>query len=94
MSDIVSSGSGGLRCAWEVRAGILPGRPMPEHTKRWFITSETWELENQQWSDEEFKKRFPEGSTFLRFQELAHEYAKGLNDPRYLNWVSVEWLWY
>jgi hypothetical protein len=23
----------------------------------------------------------------------VHEYAKGLSNPAYLNWVKVEWLW-
>ena len=86
MSDI-STGTGQLKCAWEVRAGVIPGHPMPEHTKRWYITSEVWHRENEM-SEQEFKAHHPDGiSTFARFCDDAHDYAKSLQDPRYLNWV-------
>jgi hypothetical protein len=90
--DTKSEGTRG-RCAWEVTAGVIPGQPMPEYTRRWFLTGETWERENAM-SDEEFKKECPDGSTFLRFRDEADDYAKHLHDPRSLNWVRVEWIWF
>ena len=32
-----------LRAAWEVRAGVIPMQAIPEHTKRFFYTSEDYE---------------------------------------------------
>jgi hypothetical protein len=94
MSDI-ASGNGPLKCAWEVRAGVVPSIPMPEYTRRWFLTSEIWNRENEM-SDEEFKANHPDGkNTYATFRDDAYEYAKGLNDSsRYLNWVEISWIWY
>lgn len=90
----VSSGTGPLKCAWEVRAGLVPNKPMPEHTRRWFLTSDVWHQENEM-SEEEFKRRHPDGkSTFTNFRDNAYAYAQQLNDPRHLNWVSIDWIWY
>ena len=84
----------GARCAWEVTAGVIPRRPMPEHTKRWGITSETWEAENAM-SDDEFKEKHPDGkSSYAKAREEAYAYAASLNDPRYLNWVRIDWIWF
>ena len=82
-----------LRCSFEVFAGIIPGQAMPELTRRWLITSEAWEGENQM-TDEQFKAAHPDGrSTFLEFRDAAHDYAKELTDPRTLNWVRVDFVW-
>jgi hypothetical protein len=63
-------------------------------TRRWFITSEQWELDNDM-TDAEFSKAHPDGrSTFWNFRDEAIEYAKTLFDPRSLNWVRVDWIWY
>lgn len=68
-----------LRTAWEVTAGIIPGKAMPEHTKRWFCTSDEYETN-------------PE--IIIKKRDEAYEYAKSLHDPRYLNWIRVDWIWY
>lgn len=78
MTDTVSPGSR-LRCSWEVHAGIIPGQPMPEFTRRWLLTSETFYAEEAT------------GETFLRYRDEAYEYAKSLSNPAGLNWVRVEW---
>jgi hypothetical protein len=81
------------RCVWEVTAGVLPGHGEPEHTRRWCLTSETWEAESEM-SEADFKAAHPDGkSTFLQFRDEAFEYAARLHDPSYLNWVRVDWLW-
>ena len=83
-----------LRAAWEVRAGVVPGVAMPELTKRWLLTSETFYQEDHM-SAEEFKAKFPDGrSTYAQYRDEAYDYAKSLNDPRTLNWVEVSWIWY
>jgi hypothetical protein len=82
------------RCAWEVTAGLIPGTPIGEHTKRWCLTGETWEAENSM-TEAEFQKARPDGrSTFIEFRDAAYEYARSLTDPRYINWVRVDWIWF
>jgi hypothetical protein len=89
----VSSGEGRLKVVWEVRAGVIPGTPMPEVGKRWYLTAETWHRE-------QFKKEFPDSrspsqtNTFVQYRDEAYEYAKSLNDPHSFNWVEVTWIWY
>lgn len=72
----------GERCrvVWEVLAGVIPGEPIPELTRRWAMTSAEWEG--------------PDGERLLRERTAAAEaYAAGLRDPRGVNWVRLEWLW-
>jgi hypothetical protein len=73
------------KALFEVTAGVLPGFPMPEYTKSWGYTSDEYEQDRQ---------TPPEEMTIFatRLNEV-HEYAKGLSNPAYLNWVKVEWLW-
>jgi hypothetical protein len=67
---------------------------MPEHTRRWCLTSETWDAENEM-TDEAFKAAHPDGrSTFWEYRDEAFEYSKKLSDPRSLNWVRVDWIWF
>jgi hypothetical protein len=41
MNIIADKSTEGIRarCCWKVTAGLIPGQPMPEHTRRWVITS-------------------------------------------------------
>jgi hypothetical protein len=92
-ADTVSEPSGGVRCVWEVRGGVVPGHSMPEFTRRWILTAGTWHKEKEM-SEEEFRESFPDGrSTFARYRDEAYEYAKSLMDPRALNWARVDWTW-
>jgi hypothetical protein len=69
----------------EVHAGIIPGTSMPEYAKRWGYTSHEYE--------EDLKKPSDQPTTFsIRLKE-AHDYAMGLSNPAYVNWVRVDWLW-
>ena len=82
------------RCCWEVTAGVIPGVPILELTRRWMITSEYWEKVNAM-SDIEFKAACPDGkSAFATFMEEAFEYAKTVSDPSSHNWVRCEWIWF
>lgn len=69
----------------EVYAGVIPGQPMAEFTKRWDYDSDDFEQD---------KKTPPDQPTIFskRVQE-AHDYAMGLSNPAYVNWVRVEWIW-
>jgi hypothetical protein len=94
MSNTIATGTERLRVAWQVRAGVVPGVPMEELERKWFLTSEVFYAE-QEMTEEEFKAAHPDGkSTFATFRDDAYEYAKSLNEPRALNWVEVTWIWY
>jgi hypothetical protein len=69
----------------EVVAGVLPGQPMAEYTKRWCYTSNKYAVDRQTAADQPtiFSKRLQE----------AHDYAMGLSNPAYVNWVRVDWVW-
>jgi hypothetical protein len=69
----------------EVCAGVVPGIGMAEYTKQWGYTSDDYEQD---------KKTPPDQPTIFskRLQE-AHDYAMGLSNPAYVNWVRVDWIW-
>jgi hypothetical protein len=68
-----------------VMAGVIPEAPLREYTKRWDYTSEEYEQDRQTPQDQPtiFSKRLQE----------AHDYAMGLSNPTYVNWVRVDWIW-
>lgn len=70
---------------FEVTAGVIPGTPMPEYSKRWSYTDEDYGKD---------KEVPPDQTTIFstRLQE-AHDYAMGLSNPTYVNWVRVDWIW-
>jgi hypothetical protein len=69
------------RCAWEVTAGLIPGQPMSEYTRRWAMTSAEWEL--------------PQNVALYNAALVgAMEYARYLMNPGSLNWVRVDWIWF
>lgn len=81
--DTVSSKGSRLRCVWKVVGGIIPEQPLAEYTRRWLLTSETYYAEYEQQSI----------ATFERFKNEAHDYARDLENPGLLNWVSIEWIY-
>lgn len=75
------------KCAWEVTAGIVPGEPMPEYTRRWGVTSDEWYDKGGSPS--------PQGVAIFNANLVAaQEYARYLMNPGALNWVRVDWIWY
>jgi hypothetical protein len=73
------------RCAWEVTAGLIPGEMMPEHRRRWDLTSEEWD----------------DGKGLELFWEraaLAEAYARHLQMlcfmGREVNWTRIEFVWF
>jgi hypothetical protein len=69
----------------EVQAGIIPGTPMHQYTKRWGYTSEDHEKDRHKPQDE--------ATIFSTRLQEAHDYAMGLSNPKYVNWVRVDWIW-
>ena len=62
----------------EVVAGLLPGTPEPEFTRRWFISADEWENDSH---------------AVIRAYGESREYAASLENPARLNWVRRDWLW-
>lgn len=76
-----------LKASWEVFVGVIPGKPEPELTKRWFYTSTDYEIDLARDAADESE------SNFQRILREAYEYAAKVTDPRYNNWVRVDYLW-
>jgi hypothetical protein len=74
-----------LKAIFRVTAGVIPGTLIPEHTKQWNYTSEDYE--------KDCAAKLDEPTIFSTQLGEAHEYAKRLSNPAYLNWVKVDWVW-
>ena len=70
-----------LKAQWVVKAGVIPGIEIKEHTKVWQMTSQECEAENK-------------SQLFTKYLMEANEYAMDLQTPQYLNWVTLEWIWF
>ncbi|MGW6503002.1 hypothetical protein [Nonomuraea angiospora] len=72
------------RVILEVVAGLVPGTPMPEHTRRWALTTEEWEGLGDE----------ARGIALAELNGKAQGYAGLLMlQPDRLNWVRLNWLW-
>ncbi len=73
------------KAIFEVEAGVIPGEPIPTLTRRWGYDSQDYEHD---------QRIAPDQPTIFsqRLQE-AHDYAMGLSNPKYTNWVRVDWIW-
>lgn len=72
------------RLALEVMAGILPGIPDDEFTKRYVVTSSEWAV------DEEAR-----AILLAEVNGKALGYASWLMlQPDRLNWVRTDWVWF
>ena len=76
-----------VRVAVDVVAGVVPGTPMPEFSRRYFITSADWYAAADT----------PEGQATL----LAEMNGKAQGWASYLmlcpdqfNWVRTDWVWF
>lgn len=77
----------------EVTAGLIPGQPEHEFTRRWAVTS-------QEWADAEHADENSDpGHAFHRAlllafrQAEADEYARMLRNPARWNWTRTDWIW-
>ena len=73
------------RCAWEVRAGIVPGTVDPIHTRRWGLTNVEWESPD---GLRLFVEREGAASTYARYLALLS------SQGREVNWVETTFIWY
>lgn len=77
-----------LKAAWEVRAGLIPGQPMPEYTKRFLHTSEDCE------EDGRHAKEFAYHPIFMKRMAEAASYHQQVSNPQALNWAELTFIWY
>lgn len=72
----------------EVTAGLIPGTPMPEHTKKFAITSDQWYAQGKYEGN-------PKGAQLeiLQVYGFAQEYMRNLMNPQALNWVRLDWIY-
>jgi hypothetical protein len=74
------------KCGVDVVAGVLPGTPEEEFTRRWFITSSEWNAKDT--GDHHL-------NLLCDIAGKANAYATYLMlQPQRLNWVKVEWIWF
>lgn len=75
-----------LKATWGVRAGVIPGEAMGEYSKQFFYTSDDYE--------EDAKHRelnyLP---IFCQKMAEAQAYMQQLNNPKFLNWVEMTFMW-
>lgn len=74
-----------LKALWEVHAGVLPRQPDSKWTRKWYYTSSDFE--------EDRNASTPESTIFHTRMAEAHEYARSITHPAYVNWVQVEFFW-
>lgn len=69
----------------EVMAGMIPGKPDEQYTKRWGWSSvEQAKLVK---GDPAAKEQY------IRIAGESREYAASLENPQVLNWVRRDWIW-
>jgi hypothetical protein len=67
----------------EVMAGLIPGQPDPEWTRRWALTSDEWHAAGDFQSE-----------ALAVLNGKAQGYAGLLMlQPDRLNWVRSDWIW-
>lgn len=70
-----------LRAGWEVKAGLIPMKPMHEYSKAWHYTSEDYE-----------KDGGVRGAIYASKQKEASTYAEQLQAGG-LNWTANTYIW-
>lgn len=83
------------RVMLEVQAGLVPGQPMDEFTKRWAIDSETWRASQGSEADPHFKVEDAREAQDKIEQMYGHaqEHARNLWNPGRVNWVRLDWVY-
>lgn len=74
-----------LKAMWVVTAGVMPSYEEKEHSRSFLYTSDDYEAD--------IKLPQTETTKFRTMMDEAHDYARGITNPTYLNWVKVEFRW-
>lgn len=75
-----------VKALWKITAGIIPGEPMHEYERVFSYKASEWEADQARGEGQPTR--------FAEIQREAHEYFTQLTDPRVVNWVTLEFLWY
>lgn len=78
-----------MKAMWTVRGGLWPGNDQEGVGKRWSYNSTDYEADCKLPETVEARAE----SRFLRMQKEATDYWLSINDPRRLNWASLEFTW-
>jgi hypothetical protein len=73
------------RCAVDVFAGVLPGTPEDDLTRRFWITSEEWQANEGKNQSELLSDMAGKAAAWATFVMLQ---------PERFNWVKLEWVWF
>jgi hypothetical protein len=73
------------RCVWEVTAGLIPGQVMPEHSRRWGLSSSEWDNGR---GFEVYLERAAQAEAYARYLQLLC--AQGME----VNWTRVDFVWF
>ncbi|MGB9181843.1 MAG: hypothetical protein WCB68_21615 [Pyrinomonadaceae bacterium] len=87
---VLSEGHHAAKVCYQVLAGLVPGSAMPEFTEEWWITGGQWDAIN---SNPEMTTDHPD-NLFMRAQAESYWYAERLTDPRVVNWVRVDFIYF
>lgn len=72
----------------EVVAGVIPNTPIPEHTRRFAISSDAWYMQG------EYENKKDEAKMeCLKVYGTAQEYMRSLMNPGIVNWVRLDWIY-
>lgn len=84
-----------LKLLITVKAGIVPGNPEPRLTKvfQWVNGGKELRREGDTLYVPHNANPKEVGPLYRKLCDDANAYARHLQDPKYLNWVTLEWLW-
>lgn len=76
-----------VRLGIDVVAGLVPGMPLEEYTRRWFLGSEEWNAASENAMEQarilaDLNGKAQAWAAYLMFQ------------PDRVNWVKTEWVWF
>jgi hypothetical protein len=77
-----------LKAAWEIHAGLIPGQPMKEYTRRLIYTSTDYDTDGEHAKDEAYQ------TIFNARQFEAMSYHLQMSNPRLNNWAELSFIWY
>ncbi len=77
--------------------GVLLGTTEERLTKTWHYSSDHLEADRKTAEVNEKHAAQPHLQVDTKFEEMreaAYNYAKEITDPRQVNWVKVDFIWY
>jgi hypothetical protein len=75
-----------LKAAWTIEAGLIPGVPRPEFTRRFEYTSDQAEQD----ADLEAHQH----AEFSKIRATAIDYYLQVSFPQVNNWANIAFIWY